>query len=47
MCFLESMNLSSQKTLCASPFNNPPQSNTVSTINLPLDAIQIYLTKIQ
>jgi len=32
------------KGLFISPFNNLAQSNALSTINLPLDAIQIYLS---
>jgi len=43
---MESMNRFLVKRLFISPFNNLAQSNALSTINLPLDAIQIYLPEI-
>lgn len=43
---MESMNSFLVKRLSISSFNNLAQSNAVSTINLPLDAIQIYLPEI-
>jgi len=43
---MESMNRFLVKRLFIPPFNNLAQSNALSTINLPLDAIQIYLPEI-